>query len=78
LNSSLPKGWLTFRVELAESKRYQLGIAVHHYGYDDSTLAIGAFLEFLTIHDENDERVDAALPLEIKPHVISITRDIES
>jgi fido (protein-threonine AMPylation protein) len=77
-NRSLPKGWLTFRVELAESKRYQLGITVHHYGYDDTTLAIGAFLEYLTVHDENDERVDAALPLEIKPHVISITKDIES
>lgn len=77
INRSLPKGWLTFRIELAENKRYQLGITVHHYGYDDSTLAIGAFLEYLSNHD-SEERIDAALPLEIKPHVISITKDIES
>ncbi|MCG8321124.1 MAG: Fic family protein [Cytophagales bacterium] len=76
-NRTLPKGWLTFKVELDRSKRYQLGITLHHYGYDDGTLAIGAFLEYLSI-DDNDKRVDSALPLEIKPHVISITKDIES
>jgi len=76
-NRNFPKGWLTFRVDLSESKRYQLCITVHHYGYDDSTLAIGAFLEFLTPH-ESDERIDEALPLEIKPHVISITGDVTS
>jgi hypothetical protein len=79
-NRNFPKGWLTFRVELAEKKRYQLCITVHHYGYDDSTLAIGAFLEFLTVHNRDDERIDErideALPLEIKPHVISLTGDI--
>lgn len=76
-NRNFPKGWLTFRIDLAENKRYQLCITIHHYGYDDSTLAIGAFLEFLTPH-ESDERIDEALPLEIKPHVISITGDVTS
>lgn len=74
-NRNFPKGWITFRVELDENKKYQLCITVHHYGYEDSTLAIGAFLEFLTPH-ENDERIDEALPLEIKPHVISLTGDV--
>lgn len=74
-NRNFPKGWLTFRIELSETKRYQLCITIHHYGYDDSTLAIGAFLEFLVTTD-NDERVDESLPLEIKPHVISITGDV--
>ncbi len=76
-NRNFPKGWLTFRVDLAENKKYQLCITVHHYGYDDSTLAIGAFLEFLNPH-HSVERIDEALPLEIKPHVISITGDITS
>lgn len=77
-NRNFPKGWMTFRVELTENKRYQLCITVHHYGYDDSTLAIGAFLEFLTVHKDDmpNERIDEALPLEIKPHVISLTGDI--
>jgi Fic family protein len=77
-NRNLPKGWLTFRIELSENKKYQLGVTVHHYGYDDNTLAIGAFLEFLTSEEDIEERIDATLPLEIRPHVISITKDIAS
>lgn len=76
-NRSLPKGWLTFRVDLSETKRYQLGITVHHYGYDDNTLALGAFLEFFQSEDLSD-RLDSTLPLDIKPHVITIAKDIES
>lgn len=74
-NRNFPKGWLTFRVELAENKKYQLCVTIHHYGYDDSTLAIGAFLEYLIPHESHD-RIDEALPLKIKPHVISLTGDI--
>lgn len=75
-NRNLPKSWLTLRIELADEKRYQLCASIHHYGYDDSTLAIGAFLEFLTAH--GPERIDQALPLEIKPHIIAITDDVSS
>ena len=77
-NRNFPKGWLTFRVELAENKKYQLCISVHHYGYDDSTLAIGAFLEFLTPHGSDEQRIDEVLPLEFKPYVISITGDVST
>jgi len=83
-NRSLPKAWLTFRIELTKDKRlggekrYQLGVTIHHYGYDDSALAIGAFLEDLSIEENSEGRIDATLPLEIKPHVISISKDIES
>ncbi|WP_442846868.1 Fic family protein [Leeuwenhoekiella sp. H156] len=76
-NRTLPKGWITFRIDLSETKRYQLGITLHHYGYDDKTLALGAFLEFFQ-SDDLSERIDSTLPLEIKPHVISISKDIES
>lgn len=69
-NRALPKAWLMFRIELSHEKVYQLGITIHHFGYDDSTIAIGAFLDFFGA--EREERVDATLPLEIKPHVISI------
>ncbi|MCK5037333.1 MAG: Fic family protein [Candidatus Sabulitectum sp.] len=74
-NRNHPKGWMTFRVKLAENRKYQLCITMHHYGYDDSTLAIGAFLEFLIPHEGHD-RVDEALPLEIRPHVISLVGDV--
>ena len=63
------------RIELSEKKKYQLGISIHHYGYNDTTLAIGAFLEFKAAHQ--DEKLDTTLPLVIPPHVISIDDDIE-
>jgi fido (protein-threonine AMPylation protein) len=74
-NHSLPRAWITFRIQLSKDRIYQLGITIHHYGYDDSTIAIGAFLEFLEKEEEHKERIDAALPLDIKPHVISIYDD---
>lgn len=69
-NRSLPKAWLMFRVELSEAKRYQLGITIHHYGYDDATIAVGAFLDFKGVGE-----LESTLPLDIKPHVISIYDD---
>jgi hypothetical protein len=75
-NRAFPKAWLMFRIELSHEKVYQLGITIHHFGYDDSTIAIGAFLEFLS--NETEERVDATLPLEIKPHVISIYNEVQT
>ncbi len=68
---------MTLRIEFGENKRYQLGVTIHHFGYNDNTLAIGAFLEYLSTEEEDIEgRIDASLPLEIKPHVISITDEI--
>ena len=75
-NRSLPKAWITFRIELSETKKYQLGITIHHFGYDESTLAIGSFLEFK--RTKADEEINTTLPLEIPPHVISIASDIEA
>lgn len=74
-NRSMPKAWITFKIELSEVKKYQLGISMHHFGYDDNTLAIGSFLEFKG--SNADEREDTTLPLDIPPHVISVDDDIE-
>lgn len=76
-NRTLPKAWITIKIGLSEEKRYQLGITIHHYGYDYSTLAIGAFLEYLNPEENSEDRIDATLPLEIKPHVISISSEIK-
>jgi fido (protein-threonine AMPylation protein) len=72
-NRNYPKSWILLKIDIPEDKSYQLGISFHHYGYDDNTLAIGAFLENFNINNEND-RIDAAMPLEIKPHTISISQ----
>ena len=65
-----------FKIEMAQDRKYQLGISIHHYGYDDSTLAIGSFLEFKG--SKEDEKMDTTLPLDIPPHVISISDDVDS
>ncbi len=65
-----------FKINLTEEKAYQLGITMHHHGYDDNTIAVGAFLEYLE-NTSAKERIDSTLPLDIKPYVISINKDIE-
>ena len=64
-----------FKIEIGENKKYQLGVSIHHYGYDDATLAIGSFLEFKG--SKEDEEIDTTVPLEIPPHVISIFDNLE-
>lgn len=72
-NRFLPKAWITIRVELSNRKIYQIGLTIHHFGYDDSTLAIGSFLEFKS--SKEVEMDDTTLPLEIRPHVISVVNN---
>jgi hypothetical protein len=44
-NSSLPRRWIRIRMYFDRQNRYQLVLSLHHYGYDNSTFAIGAFIE---------------------------------
>ena len=74
-NRTLPKGYFKFGIEF-ESKKYELGITLHHFGYDDSVIALGAFLEYKGILP--DETSDTTITLDIKPHVISIKDDVVS
>jgi Fic family protein len=80
-NRGMPKAWITFRIELSTEKIYQLGVTIHHYGYGEYTVAIGAFLEYLSADSEvkdTEDRINTVLPLDIKPHVISIDKDVDS
>lgn len=92
-NSALFRGWFRLRFELPGEKKYQLLISVHHYGYDDNTIAVGAFMEIITdfektgkLHKNKNVRRDGngkgnfmytAMPLEIKPLTISAERGIK-
>jgi len=75
-NRGLPKAWLMFRIDMEEGRKYQLGISIHHYGYDDTAIAIGSFVEFKG--SKMDEKTDTTIPLDIPPHVISISENIEA
>ncbi|MCA0233200.1 MAG: Fic family protein [Bacteroidetes bacterium] len=74
-NRTLPKSYFKFGIGF-EEKRYELCISIHHFGYDDSVIAIGAFLEYKNIVP--NDNTDTTIPLDIKPHVISIIDDISS
>ncbi len=71
-NRNLPKSYFIFGFDLKDGQKYELGISIHHYGYNDSTIAIGAFLEYKSSSGDN---ADSTAPLNIKPHIISITNE---
>lgn len=84
-NRSLPRGWFKLSVVLSEKRQYQIIVSMHHYGYDDTTMAIGAFLEFIEPKSfipqgrtkgykrtGNKDNIITSLPLDITPHTISV------
>ena len=75
-NRSMPRAYFKFKIELFDSKKYELGVTIHHFGYDDSTIAIGAFLEYKGVGIADDK--DTTIPLDIRPHIISIHDEVES
>lgn len=51
-NRFLPKFWFRLVFELSQQKMYQLVVTLHHFGYEDDSFAVGAFLEFIEPEDE--------------------------
>ncbi|QMU65153.1 MAG: Fic family protein [Flavobacteriaceae bacterium] len=89
-NRSLPRDWFKLSVVLSEKRQYQIILSMHHYGYDDTTMAVGAFLEFIepkTLNPKNrikgykrtgnKDNIITSLPLNIKPHTISLEGNVE-
>lgn len=76
-NHYLPTAFVALRFHLDQERTYQLIISLHHYGYDDQTLAIGAFLEPLERNMDIEKRLTSVLPLDIKPHVMSVATAIK-
>lgn len=74
-NSGLPNSFITLGIEFND-KKYEIHFVLHHYGYDNSVLAIAAFLEFIDKQLKQENRVK--LPLDIKPHVFSIRENISA
>jgi len=74
-NRLLPRFWFRFIFLIAEDKRYDLIVTIHHSSYDDSVMAVGSFLEFFD-EKANDgvEHLDyaGATPINIPPYKISV------
>jgi Fic family protein len=87
-NRTLPRGWFKVAFVLSEERQYQLVISIHHYGYDDSTVAVGAFLEFIESSTNGKRKSNGysrkgqnnntitSVPLNVKPHIISLEAEI--
>lgn len=73
-NRTLPRAWFRFVIELMEERKYELIITLHHYGYDESTFAIGAILEYNEPSKSKTKKDDlkTLLPLSIEPYTISL------
>ncbi|MEO0041007.1 MAG: hypothetical protein RL329_455 [Bacteroidota bacterium] len=75
-NRTLPRAWFKFGIDLKKQKKYQLIITLHHYGYDNATWAIGAFLEYNASKTSfADVSSTTVLPLSIEPYTLSLDND---
>ena len=87
-NRILPRGWFKLQFVISKARQYWLVISIHHFGYHDSTLAVGAFLEYIetgieekklskgTRRKGQDNNLITSLPLDIKPYIMSLDADI--
>jgi Fic family protein len=75
-NKLLPRGWFKISFALGDNRRYDIIISVHHFGYDDSVIAIGAFLEFVEKLPDGLEKEDkTSIPINLKPYTISLEQE---
>ncbi len=73
-NLSLIKCWGRVIIAIDKTKRYRLVVSLHHYGYDNSTFAIGAFLSKEIVNSKGEERNGTEymdIPLGVPPLTIS-------
>jgi Fic family protein len=71
-NRQLPRGWFGIHFNLPTDSTYNLIITVHHYGYEDDVIAVGAFMEFTErIKGAEDKKL---IPINLAPFTISLER----
>jgi len=74
-NKNLDRRWFRISFHITQKKRYDIIITIHHFGYFDSVVAIGSFIEFIDkTHTEN--RIEQTIPLNIKPYTISLEKEM--
>ncbi len=72
-NRVLPKAWICYEIKLSKGRTYKMILHLHHYGYDNITLALGVFL----IYKDENSNFETTLPYEIEPHVLSIENQVK-
>lgn len=82
VNLSLKRCWGGMSLNLDKNKKYRVIISLHHYGYDKSTFAIGAFLSKQVIDKSTAQTVDdfrkeyIDVPLGVPPLTMSSDKEI--
>jgi len=81
VNLSLYKCWARMFIKIDNTKRYRLVLSLHHYGYDNSTFAIGAFFskampEVKDNGESDSHRNYIDIPLGIPPLTISSEKEV--
>ncbi len=78
-NKLLPRFWFRFVFLITKDKRYDLIVTIHHSSYDDSVMAVGAFLEFFdkamdeeTVDEKDHMDYASSVPINMEPHKISL------
>ena len=79
-NLSLDKCWGRWFIEIDKTKAYRLIISLHHYGYDNSTFAIGSILskvisDQVEIDLDNEKYMD--IPLGLPPLTMSSEKEVQ-
>lgn len=80
VNLSLNKCWGRMFIAIDKTKRYRLVVSLHHYGYDNSTFAIGAFLSkeiANPIQSSDNKREYMDIPIGIPPLTMSSETGID-
>lgn len=81
VNLSLNKCWGRMFISIDQTKKYRLILSVHHYGYDKSTFAVGAFLSKEIANNISDgteshrEYID--IPVGVPPLTISSEKEVD-
>lgn len=77
-NLSLNKCWAGMFLEIDKNNKYRLIVSLHHYGYDNGTFAIGAFLSkaISSRNPKDPKREYVDIPLGIPPLTISSEKEI--
>jgi Fic family protein len=77
-NKDMPRGWFRLSFYINENKRYDIVFSIHHFGYVDSVVAVGAFIEFIDkTHDESN-RIEQTIPINIKQYTVSLEKEINN
>ena len=74
-NKNMERRWFRISFHITEEKRYDIIITIHHFGYFDSVVAVGAFIEFID-KTHKDSIIEQTIPLNIKPYTVSLEKEL--